>query len=256
MEKTVLINCSPKKSLSVSGFLMKCAGLMIRGKKEYRQLRTPTDRKGILEALKTAEKVVFVTPLYVDSVPSHVLPFLQEAEAFCRENRLRLKVYVIANNGFIEGRQNETLMQVMENFCTRSGLEWRGGIGIGGGVMLNVERIMMTVMFGIMLLNVLVQAAQGGDMLEPVKSFGLSLLQMVVLCCGIIAFLIRLACHINRGTDAGKRYTRIMLPSFIFILFADVFFTILSILQGGIFRGWFSRFKPTGDCSIIATKDS
>ena len=144
----------------------------------------------------------------------------------------------------------------MEHFCARSGLDWCGGIGIGGGVMLNVERIMMTVMFGIMLLNVLVQAVQGGDALEPVKSFGLSLLQMVVLCCGIIAFLIRLVCHINRGADAGKRYTRIMLPSFIFILFADVFFTILSILQGGIFRGWFSRFKPTGDCSIIATKDS
>ena len=121
--------------------------------------------------------------------------------------------------------------------------------------MLNVERIMMTVMFGIMLLNVLVQAVRGGDALEPVKSFGLSLLQMVVLCCGIIAFLIRLVCHINRGTDAGKRYTRIMLPSFIFILFADIFFVIISIFQGGIFRGWFSRFQPDAGCSIITAKE-
>ena len=30
MEKTVLINCSPKKKLSVSGFIMRCAALMIR----------------------------------------------------------------------------------------------------------------------------------------------------------------------------------------------------------------------------------
>ena len=174
MEKTVLINCSPKQKLSVSGFLMKCAGVLIRGKKEYFHLRTPADYPAILQALKGAGKVVFVTPLYVDSIPSHMLPFMQEMEELCRGNGLRLKVYVIANNGFIEGKQNEPLMQVMENFCARSGLTWCGGIGIGGGVMLNVERIMITVMFGLMLLNVLLSAVQGGDVLDPVLSFGKS----------------------------------------------------------------------------------
>ena len=255
MEKTVLINCSPKKKLSVSGFLMKCAGLMIRGEKQYLHLRTPSDRQGILDALKTAGKVVFAVPLYVDSVPSHVLPFMKEMEGFCRENGLRLKVYVIANNGFIEGRQNEPLMQVMENFCVRSGLEWCGGIGIGGGVMLNVERIMITVLFGLMLLNVLFHGIQGESVLEPVRSFGISLGELLLLACGIIAFMIRLAVHVNKGTDAGKRYTRIMLPSFIFILFADIFFIIISVLQGGFFRGWLSRFKPDAGCSIIIAKD-
>lgn len=254
MEKTVLINCSPKRKLSVSGFLMRCAGILIRGKKEYLQLRTPADRQAVLQALKTAGKVVFVTPLYVDSVPSHMLPFMRELEAFCRENGLRLKVYVIANNGFIEGRQNEPLMQVMENFCIRSGLEWCGGIGIGGGVMLNVERIMITVIFGLTLLNVLLNAIQGGDVLDPVRSFGTNLLVLLVLACGIIAYTVRLAAHISKGTDAGKKYTRIMLPSFVFILFADIFFTIVSVFQGGIFRGWFSRFKPDAGCSIIAEK--
>lgn len=254
MEKTVLINCSPKRKLSVSGFLMRCAGILIRGKKEYLQLRTPADRQAVLQALKTAGKVAFVTPLYVDSVPSHMLPFLREMEAFCRENGLRLKVYVIANNGFIEGRQNEPLMQVMENFCIRSGLEWCGGIGIGGGVMLNVERIMITVIFGLTLLNVLLNAIQGGDVLDPVRSFGTNLIVLLVLACGIIAYTVRLAAHISKGTDAGKKYTRIMLPSFVFILFADIFFTIVSVFQGGIFRGWFSRFKPDASCSIIAEK--
>ena len=251
MEKTVLINCSPKRKLSVSGFLMRCAGVLIRGKKEYLHLRTPADHQPILQALKDAGKVVFVTPLYVDGVPSHMLPFMREMEDFCRENGLRMKVYVIANNGFIEGKQNEPLMQVMENFCARSGLEWCGGIGIGGGVMLNVERIMITVLFGLMLLNVLLNTVQGGNVLDPVCSFGKSLLGLVILACGIIAFGIRLAVHINKGTDAGKKYTRIMLPSFVFIVFADVFFIIVSVLQGGIFRGWFSRFKPDTGCSII-----
>jgi hypothetical protein len=254
MEKTVLINCSPKQKLSVSGFLMKCAGVLIRGKKEYLHLRTPADHEAILRALQDAGKVVFVVPLYVDGIPSHMLPFMRKMESFCRENSLRLKVYVIANNGFIEGKQNEPLMQVMENFCVRSGLEWRGGIGIGGGVMLNVERIMITVMFGLMLLRVFFSAVQGENVLDPVLSFGKSLLGLLILACGIIAFGIRLAVHINRGTDAGKKYTRIMLPSFIFIIFADLFFIIISVLQGGIFRGWFSRFKPDAGCSIITEK--
>lgn len=251
MEKTVLINCSPKRKLSVSGFLMKCAGVLIRGKKEYLQLRTPADRRAILEALKTAGKVVFVAPLYVDGVPSHMLPFMREMEAFCRENGLRLKVYVIANNGFIEGKQNEPLMRVMENFCARSGLDWCGGIGIGGGVMLNVERIMITVMFFLMLLRVFFAAVQGGDVLDPVLSFGKSLLWLLFFACGIIAYGVRLAVHVSKGTDAGKKYTRIMVPSFIFIIFADLFFIITSVLQGGIFRGWFSRFKPDAGCGII-----
>ena len=145
-------------------------------------------------------------------------------------------------------------MRVLENFCTRAGLEWRGGIGIGGGVMLNAERLVMTVMFFIMLLNIVLQAVRGGNLLEPVRSFGTSLLQLLVLCCGILTYTVRLAVHINRGTDAGKRYTRIMLPSFVFILFADLFFIILSVFQGGIFRGWFSRFKPGAGCSIITEK--
>jgi hypothetical protein len=36
-----------------------------------------------------------------------------------------------------------------------------------------------------------------------------------------------------------------MLPSFVFILFADIFFTIVSVFQGGIFRGWLAKKRPT-----------
>ena len=248
MSGTVLINCSPKRRLSASGFLACCAAGLIHGEKRVLQLRTPADHPAILEAIRTAEKVVFVTPLYVDSLPSHVLPFMQKMEACCRENRLRLKVYAIANNGFIEGRQNEPLMRVMENFCVRSGLTWCGGLGIGGGVMLNVERIMLTVLLGLTALNVVLRAAQGESPWEPLRSFAVSVGELLLLACGIIALMLRLAYHVNRGTDAGKRYTRIMVPSFLFILFADIFFTVVSVLQGGIFRGWLSRLKPTGGC--------
>ncbi len=111
---------------------------------------------------------------------------------------------------------------------------------------------MITVMFGLMLLNVFFSVVQGENVWDRVLSFGKSLLGLLILACGIITFGIRLAVHVNKGTDAGKKYTRIMLPSFVFILFADIFFIIMSVLQGGIFRGWFSRFKPDADCGIIS----
>ena len=61
-------------------------------------------------------------------------------DSFCKEQNLSLKIYVISNNGFIEGKQNAPLFYVMENFCVRSDIHWCGGIGIGGGVMFNALR--------------------------------------------------------------------------------------------------------------------
>ena len=105
-------------------------------------------------------------PLYVDGVPSHVLRFMEEMETFCRENGLKFRVYCIANNGFIEGKQNEPLMQVFEHFCTRAGLVWGGGVGIGGGVMLNVIRILFFVDIVLLTLNIVLSVVNSGNFLN------------------------------------------------------------------------------------------
>ena len=120
--KTVFVNCSPKKRFCASAYFISLQRLFVRGQKVTERLRTPADHARVLEQLQDAQAVVFCLPLYVDGVPSHVLGFLQKMEAYCKEGNLHLNVYCIANNGFIEGRQNEPLMQVFENFCTRAGL--------------------------------------------------------------------------------------------------------------------------------------
>ena len=243
--KTVFIDCSPKKRLSASGFIAAFTGVFVAGQKKKEKLRTKNDYQRILEAIRDADNIVFSVPLYVDGLPSHVLPFLKETERFCRENKAARSVYVIANNGFIEGRQNEPLMRIMENFCARAGLAWRGGLGIGGGVMMNVMRIMTLVFFGLAILNTFLSGIQEGNWTGQLLHFGQQLLEVLLLGCGIIAFDLRLAFCISRKKEYGKHYTRIMLPSFVFILCADIFFTVISVFQGGIFRGWLSRKKPT-----------
>lgn len=241
--KTVLINCSPKKRFCASAYFLFLQSLFVGGEKVKERLRSPADHTRILEQLRDAQAVVFGLPLYVDGVPSHVLRFLEEMEAFCRENGLKFRVYCVANNGFIEGKQNEPLMQVFENFCVRTGLAWSGGVGIGGGVMLNVTRILFVVEIALLVLNTMLSAVHTGDFFpkEAWLSFAENTGLLLYFNLGVLFYLSGMGRAIRKGTAFGKKYTRILIPSFVFILFADIFFTIISLLQGGIFRGWLAK---------------
>ena len=124
------------------------------GEKVKETLKNKQDYDRILQILKDGDSIVFGLPLYVDCLPSHVIAFLKEMEEFCLKNQRKLQIYAIVNNGYIEGIQSQALLQVFQNFCKRSNLIWGGGIGIGGGVMLNVMRIVFYVQVGILFLNV------------------------------------------------------------------------------------------------------
>ena len=241
--KTVFINCSPKKRFCASAYFLFLQRLFVCGEKVNEKLRTPADHARILEQLRDAQAVVFGLPLYVDGVPSHVLRFMEEMEAFCRENSLKINVYCVANNGFIEGKQNEPLMQVFENFCARTGLAWSGGVGIGGGVMLNVTRILFFVEIALLVVNTVLSAVNTGNFFpkDAWLNFAESAALLLYFNLGVLCYLFGMGRAIVRGTAFGKRYTRILIPSFVFILFADIFFTIISLLQGGIFRGWLAK---------------
>jgi len=241
--KTVLINCSPKKRFCASAYFLFLQRLFVGGEKANERLRTPADHARILEQLRDAQAVVFGTPLYVDGVPSHVLRFLEEMEAFCRENGLKLRVYCVANNGFIEGKQNEPLMQVFENFCVRTGLAWGGGVGIGGGVMLNVTRILFIADIALLVLNTVLSVVNTGNLFPKGAwlSFAENAALLLYFNLGVLFCLAGMGRAIGKGVFFGKKYTRILVPSFVFILFADIFFIIISVFEGGIFRGWLAK---------------
>ena len=244
--KTVFINCSPKKRFCASAYFLFLQRLFVSGKKITEVLRTPADHERILDQLRDAQAVVFGLPLYVDAVPSHVLRFLEQMETYCKDNNLQLSVYCIANNGFIEGKQNEPLMQVFEHFCSRAGLTWGGGVGIGGGVMLNVTRIIFIVQVALLLLRSVLSAVNTGNFFPRSTwiSFGQNAVLLLFFNIGVLFCLARMGLHIRKGTFSGKKYTRIMIPSFVFIVFADIFFVIISFFEGGLFRGWLAKKKP------------
>ena len=241
--KTVLINASPKKKFSASDYFLSVQKFFIKGKKVKEVLRTKQDYERILNEITDADAVVFCLPLYVDCLPSHVLVFLKEMESYCLKHKLQLRIYAISNNGYIEGVQSRPLMQILQNFCMRSGLTWGGGIGVGGGVMLNVMRIVFCVQVGILFLNIFLSGTGTGNWL-PAQAFENFLSQALVigfLNLGVFFYTARMGVAINQGECCGEKYTRILIPSFIFILFADIFFVIISVFEGGMFRGWLKK---------------
>lgn len=241
--KTVFIDGSPKKRFSASNYFLKLQSIFVRGHKVFLKLRTKNDYKTIFDQIINADAVIFSIPLYVDSIPSHVLTFLREMEDFCKEHKLRLKIYVISNNGFIEGSQNAPLFRVMENFCTRSNLQWCGGIGIGGGVMFNTLKIVLMVEIGIFIFSILISGILYANWLptNAIQSFLSAIVILSFFHFGAFFYMVKMGLKINKGNNLGEKYTRILLPSFLFILIADVFFIIVSLFKGGLFKGWLER---------------
>lgn len=164
-------------------------------------------------------------------------------ESFCKEYKLDLKIYVIANNGYIEGNQNAPLFRVMENFCIRCNLPWCGGIGIGGGVMFNALRIVLMIQIGIFFLSIFISGILYANWFPADIIYGF--LSMILIISffhlGVFFYMAGMGLKINGRKRFGEKYTRILLPSFLFIPIADAFFIIVSLFKGGLFKGWLKR---------------
>lgn len=91
-----------------------------------------------LETLNSSDAIVFAFPLYVDSLPSHFLRFLEALEIYFKANENHnIRVYAISNCGFYEGEQNRIALKIIENWCHKCNLIFAQGLGIGGGPVAN-----------------------------------------------------------------------------------------------------------------------
>ena len=75
-------------------------------------------------------------------------------------------------------------------------------------------------------------------------SFGENALILLYFNLGVLFYFALMGRAISKGAYFEKKYTRILIPSFVFILFADIFFIIISLFEGGIFRGWLAKKEP------------
>lgn len=137
--KIAMINGSPKLGKSNSGLILEALKTLIADEHEiiqYNISKKPLSDTQYIE-LCHADALVFAFPLYIDAIPSHLFRMLVELEGYMKKERKKdIYVYAILNNGFYEGHQNHIALEIMENWCKRSGLHVGQLIGQGAGEML------------------------------------------------------------------------------------------------------------------------
>ena len=136
--KLTMINGSPKHKDSASGAILS----MLRedlGQEvtEYSWNKMQAEESQIQEVVES-DAIVIAFPLYIDSIPSHLLRCLIQVEEYTKlhHSQKETSVYVIVNNGFFQGKQNIPAIEVMEHWARRCGFLFGQAIGIGGGGMI------------------------------------------------------------------------------------------------------------------------
>jgi hypothetical protein len=243
----LILNGSPKKKSSASGFFAGILRLMLAGQKITRYpIRNKANNKNIIECMKSADAVVISTPLYVDGIPSHILGFLNEAEQFCKTNACHFKLYIISNSGFVEGRNNEIHLKQYQCWCQRSGIVYGGGLGIGGGVMLHVVFfVTLLLSIGEFIVKNIVNIFFGPVFLlnESLVSLGRGISIWLIFNSAMLICEYILARNIKKRKTFKNIFTRVMVPSFIFLIFADIFMIIKALINGKLIFSLFKREK-------------
>lgn len=126
-----IINGSPKRTPSNSAFVAKLLKERLTAHSVSTFNISRIKKQEVEQLHPIGEALVFVFPLYVDSIPSHLMRFLQELEG--AEELRQTTVYCCLNNGFFEGEQNHVAVNQMKLWCQRVGARWGQAIGIGSG---------------------------------------------------------------------------------------------------------------------------
>lgn len=129
----LLVNASPKFKDSSSGVILNDLKTFFSDD-TVKIIDIHTNKLHDFSDFDNQDAVVFAFPLYVDTVPAHILEVLCRLEQYLKGRKI--KVGAIVNCGFYEGVQNQNAIDIVKIWCHKTGLEWIRGIGIGGGGML------------------------------------------------------------------------------------------------------------------------
>jgi hypothetical protein len=139
--RILLVNGSPRRAAANSRIVLDALRRRLGESHAYRVVDAMTAEGARPEDLDV-DVIVLAFPLYIDSLHARLLSWLLSFEALLRATapaiggERRIGMVAVANNGFHEGVQNKTALDIVAHFCARCGIEWRGGVGIGTGEML------------------------------------------------------------------------------------------------------------------------
>lgn len=141
-KRIVLLNGSPKANEGTSGSLaaylqgrLRERGCIAEVISVKQAIASVDGTERLLAEASAADVLVLAFPLYIDSLPYPVTRVLELIAAGRKESGAGKgsQFLAIANNGFPEAHQNETALAICRQFAKEAGLEWAGGLALGGG---------------------------------------------------------------------------------------------------------------------------
>ena len=151
MKKVCFISGSPRGKESVSTHLLNELNSYISDEQyskcfiDVKHSSNKNNLENDFKNMKEADIIVIAFPLYVYCLPGLLTRFLEEYYLFMKNTEKlnkRVKVYAIVNCGFPEPEINTEAIRVIKNFCHRLNLNWRFGLSVGmGGMIQGIKEI-------------------------------------------------------------------------------------------------------------------
>lgn len=95
------------------------------------------NRSMALQIMDMADGIVFVSPVYMGSLPSALLGFLSDLELHMRERKARITA--IVHGDLFDTDDTMNALSIIERWSAKMGLTFMSGLGIGGCDALNIR---------------------------------------------------------------------------------------------------------------------
>jgi hypothetical protein len=102
-----------------------------------RSLHSLGGARSLITSAETADLVVLSFPVYFDSVPAALVRAMELMAQHHDGTRGSTGLMAIANCGFVEAEQARSALETCRLFARDAGFEWRGGLAMGGGLIIN-----------------------------------------------------------------------------------------------------------------------
>ncbi len=109
----------------------------------HKSLQSDTEWEKLCRAYESSDLVLLTAPLYIDSLPASVIEVLERLHKkyAYHASAQRRALAALVNSGFPEAKHNLTALAIYRQFARKSGLDWVGGLAIGGGAMVNGQKL-------------------------------------------------------------------------------------------------------------------
>lgn len=148
--KIMIITGSPKPNGGTSTLLVEQLKKSILSQKPDTEFVTFNIRTHFIpeteyENLENYDSIIITSPIYLDSLPSHLLTQLTKIEDYLNSKKgeksfvkNRLKVYALMNCGFYEAKYTTIALRILRMWAIKCGIIFAAGLGIGGGEMISL----------------------------------------------------------------------------------------------------------------------